>query len=517
MSDIVGFLPQAADRITWSYMWFACENKVTAETDLKYNTEEYWNKVAEVFEDAVRHSQVYDSTLSRSQYMRSKDTGAKMATAFMAEPTTILNMTYDAIMKASTGNKKAATKIITSVTTAIMLNNLLSSLIYAARDGDDDESYTEKYLESLITETIEGFNPVNYIPIAKDIWSLLIGYSVERSDLSYFAKVTDEVKNIVINGVNDKLTPEDWIRLSARIVTPVFPAYNVYRDVKAVQNVVSKMPKGASKMGYAAAIRSAIRQSVPVKSWLNDPYKKSDALFDSLICGDKTYHNRLKGTYKTEDAYNKALVNGLKNNDGRIIKAAEASLSKDVGGRVDVIKEIEKEGFFDLKTIQKAVNSVVSGVNSKISDAKGYEKSGDTKSYDKVIVELKTQYSDELINTLLNEPDKEETTEKSDAYYTNSDLNYALERGDMDAYNDAYEERYNYYIENKKTEKDAKSSLRSSVTTYWKPKYLEAYASGDEAEMEKIREKLAQSDLYGSDRQLNSTLNDWEEKYEEEK
>lgn len=518
MSTVVGFLPQGADKLTWSYLWFACENKVTAETDLEYNTEEYWNKVTEIFEDAIRHSQVYDSTLSRSQYMRSKDTGAKMVTAFMAEPTTILNMAYDAVIKASTGNRKAANNIICSVATSVMLNNILRSLVYASRDDDDDESYTEKLLESVITEAIEDFNVVSYIPIAKDFWSLLLGYSVERSDLSFFGKLADEIKNVVINIVNDKVTPEDWVRLLTRFVTPIIPAYNVYRDVKAAQNIIYKMPKGASKMGYAAAVRTAIRKSIPVLSWFNDPYKKADALYDSLLCGDKTYHNRLKGTYKTDEAYNNALVNGLKNNDGRIIKAAECLLSNNVGERVDVIKEIEGEGFFDLKTIQKAVKSVASGVTTKIDKAKEYEKEGDTKNYEKIIVELRNQYSDELINSLLNETkDEEEINETTDAYYSNKDLGRALEQEDMDAYSEAYEERYNYYIKKGKTEKEAKASLRSAVTSYWKPLYLEAYAAGNEADMNKIKEKLEQSDLYGTYRQLNSTLSDWEDAYEEEK
>ena len=166
-----------------------------------------------------------------------------------------------------------------------------------------------------------------------------------------------------------------------------------------------------------------------------------------------------------------------------------------------------------------------SDYNDQMSDAERVKVLKKLYEYatDKAKAEV-SDYNVEENNKLAYKTDKEGKSVVE--YYANNVLS---ERYEPKLYNDALESAsikdaeklktdiIAWKVKNGSTEKEAKSSLRSSVTTYWKPKYLEAYASGNEAEMEKIREKLSQSDLYGSDRQLNSTLNDWEEKYEEEK
>ena len=55
-------------------------------------------------------------------------------------------------------------------------------------------------------------------------------------------------------------------------------------------------------------------------------------------------------------------------------------------------------------------------------------------------------------------------------------------------------------------EKKAKSSLKSSVTSYWKEKYLEAYDNKDNAEMTRIRKILQSTGLYEN---VVETCQDW--------
>ena len=84
--------------------------------------------------------------------MRSKSSAVQMATAFMAEPTVSYNMIYDAVTHA--GDKNYAEKVsvpraTAAFVTSVVLNSILKSIVYALRDDDEDQTYLEKYVESL--------------------------------------------------------------------------------------------------------------------------------------------------------------------------------------------------------------------------------------------------------------------------------------------------------------------------------------------------------------------------------
>jgi geranylgeranyl pyrophosphate synthase len=64
-------------------------------------------------------------------------------------------------------------------------------------------------------------------------------------------------------------------------------------------------------------------------------------------------------------------------------------------------------------------------------------------------------------------------------------------------------------VANGKTEKEAKSSLRSSMTSYWKPIYKEAYKSGKTSEMARIRKILYSSGLYGNADEVVKSVSAW--------
>lgn len=78
--------------------------------NLQIGSEEFLKLCGERFTEVIDRTQVYDSVLARSANMRSKDTGMKMATAFMAEPTVSANMAADARVDNTTGiiNKSMA-------------------------------------------------------------------------------------------------------------------------------------------------------------------------------------------------------------------------------------------------------------------------------------------------------------------------------------------------------------------------------------------------------------------------
>ena len=108
----------------------------------------------------------------------------------------------------------------------------------------------------------------------------------------------------------------------------------------------------------------------------------------------------------------------------------------------------------------------------------------------------------------------DEETEEVTSIYKASDINVALENGDtssaLEVINDLVTVKTNNYIaegkSKKEAEKSAKSSVRSSVTTYWKPLYLAAYKSKNSTEMARIRKLLNATKVYDN---VVETCQDW--------
>ena len=100
---------------------------------------------------------------------------------------------------------------------------------------------------------------------------------------------------------------------------------------------------------------------------------------------------------------------------------------------------------------------------------------------------------------------------------TMSDANEYLAKGKTEKANkliaDLLEEKTEKNISNGKTqekaEKDAKSSIRSSLTSYWKPLFIKAYQEDDYIEQEEIYERLNSTGIYGTSEELEKTIEKW--------
>lgn len=240
VDEVVSKAPAYADEMGWISIWKAVKREVSDTTTLKYNSEEFLERCGERFTEVVSKTQVYDSVFSRSAYMRSKDVGAKMFTAFMAEPTTTLNILEDAVMKAIRGNPKFMARAITSCLASSLINSALVSVVYAMRD-DDDEEYWKKYLATLGETTIDNINPLNMMPYIRDIWSMIQGYRVSRSDLTLWQEIIWDINKLNKNGYAKF---EDWINVISSIsqVTGI-PIKNLLRDARGIWNTAKSLIK----------------------------------------------------------------------------------------------------------------------------------------------------------------------------------------------------------------------------------------------------------------------------------
>lgn len=296
-----------ADEITWCNIWEAVKRETRAKhPELNVKSEAFLQMAGERFTDVIVKTQVYDSVLSRSANMRSKDTGMKMATAFMAEPTTSINMVADALMKGKRDGvegRRHCRRAIGSVVAAQILNSILVSFVYAARDDDEDETYLEKYLGAFVGGLTDSLNPATYIPFAKDIVSIVQGYDVERSDMAVVSDLWNAWKQLD----SDHLTGWRKVENFAGSVCQIFglPVRNIMRDARGMYQAVDTFTRGqkTTLAGLKYAVEGAIT---------GEEVSDREQLYRAYLSGDEDHLKRVRDRYDGKDSYNAAMRTAIR-------------------------------------------------------------------------------------------------------------------------------------------------------------------------------------------------------------
>jgi hypothetical protein len=317
--------------------------------------------------------------------MRSKGAFMAMATAFMAEPTTTVNLIEDAIRS---GNKQQMARTFGAVAMSIVLNNALASIVYAMRDDDEDETFIEKYFQSFASGMMDDFNPMSYYPFLKDVYSLFQGYDVERSDMSVIADVRDALKQVVTAigkydaDMDDEQAAEFYKNVGGSLMSLLdagcsmfgVPFKNVRRDAKGIINAFATAGKDLTErdttwLSFWDKVGAAIKDTIPGLAWTRDK-SKQDKLYTAIMAGDKEYLARLKSGYKTDSAYESAVRKALRENDSRIHAAAQAKYEGNSTEYKRIFREIQKEGKFSFDDIMSAINSEESAIRNGLEDGK---------------------------------------------------------------------------------------------------------------------------------------------------
>jgi hypothetical protein len=211
-----------------------------------------------------------------------------------------------------------------------------------------------------------------------------------------------------------------------------------------------------------------------------------------MMSGDETYIKRAQSHF-TEDDLKSGIKRGLKDNDVRIEEAAKAHLKGDIRRFGEIIDTIASEGVFDAETVESVVRSV--------------------------------------INEMKPDVETEKTIEVATSIHIAADINLAFENGDTEKALEILSELIEVKTINneeklrKKAEEDgkavssleilanaefdARSSIKSSITSYWKPLYISASKDGNKKEMERIYNILLKTELYGEWYKLEKTLREW--------
>lgn len=268
LNDWSGWAAGKADAVTWGAIWNACEWTVVNEGGYEKGSDAFFSRVAQVFTEVIDQSQVVDGIMQRTQIMRDANGLTKQATAFMGEPLKTLNMfmrSYDAwrfeqnIPKRSAAMKKM-TRTIGAVLVTDVVNALVQSLVDAARDDDKDKGYWARYLEKLTGVTgdkekdtflnvLLGSNlwdnadPLGRIPYAKDIKSLMQGFTVSRMDADaagdFITAAEGFVKSLQGDGKKTPLYAAKQLLTAGSKIFGVSVA-NVGRDVWAIARSIAQ-------------------------------------------------------------------------------------------------------------------------------------------------------------------------------------------------------------------------------------------------------------------------------------
>lgn len=233
---------EVADKVTWGYLWNACELEIRDKRkDLKVGSKEFYDAISKRLREVIYTTQVVDSTMTRSQMMRSGDWRDKMLTTFASEPTLAYNMLQDAYMEYSLDARRMGKaeaikkngKHIARVMYAYTMTNAVAALVESAfdafRDDDDEEMDMIEFMKLYFKNFAFDMSIGNKIPYVKDLYSLLQGYSSSRMDTQW--------AQYLQYALNAK-TPAKKLKYMIQFTSQLsgLPFYNVYRDTMAALN-----------------------------------------------------------------------------------------------------------------------------------------------------------------------------------------------------------------------------------------------------------------------------------------
>lgn len=361
LDDKLGAAAGKADEVAWSFLWSAVKAEIADTTDLKEGSHEFLTKAGERFTQLVNETQVYDSILVKSQNMRSKSLMGAI-TSFAAEPTLTVNMlvnSYIDFKEGRQGSGKKLARTVMSVLVADIVNSALQSLATAARDDDEDKSFTEKYLGDLVSNSLGNISIFAKIPYIRDLKSIYDGYDIERQDTAVFADLIEAIK---ATGSETK-TPFEKTRKLAEAAANVFgvPLKNVLRDAEAIARTLwnfafdditdesgNKKPafhlgEETTADGIKVSMLEGISENNILKPWHIDHFNYSKS-------GE---YNRMakalkKGDEKTyQKSYDRLIKDGTEDSDIRAGVLKQLKKDKSVKKQADgYLKELKKSDTF---------------------------------------------------------------------------------------------------------------------------------------------------------------------------
>lgn len=520
---VFGMFPEGADAFTWGQLWNVVKHEVHSKTGLAMNSEALLKAAGKRFDEVIDFTQVYDSTFSRSDWMRSKSKFGSMVTSFMAEPTTSMNMFMYSLLHIKDKNYSGKVHFIPAtlaLAATTIINAAVKAVVYAARDDDDYATFWEKYLaqlkSALFGDKIEGlpdwlgtplgfvagsdFSVFTQIPLVSDVMELAQGYDVTRTDMNVVGDVVDAALGLF----NEKKTVYTKVKNLIGAVGNLtgLPVKNLWRDVESVVRL------------FGVEIPAATGGTA-------DGYAK---LYETIASGDDKRAEKLRDTLEGKGKSSKDIDTGvaksLMENDERIRQAYEMKDEGDIAGLEELRAELAET--YGEEVVDKAIKLYENSLNSelkkeaeallesesRIAELYDYSEKGETPNTAKeeaLREQLEEQYGKELVEKALSVY-AEQFAELDSALYTADDMELvgtlAFESGKAADLKTVVAE-----MEKDSKATDPKKSVLDKAVTAFKPLYTEALDKGYAQKAARIKRVLL--DVYGSYGMTEEKIDKW--------
>lgn len=454
---------EMADSIAWGWMWGAAKKEVAKK--MSPQSKNYYQEVTKLFEDVVYKTQVVDSILTKTEFMRDKGYWARAMGSFMSEPVTTASMVIDAFDKynrdiqsgmskrqAWKANRKNIGRTAYVYAIGALVMAAVQAVADAPRDDDDYQTFSEKWLEAFNGNFIEELSPFGKIPIVSDFYEFtksmlekvtdwdIYGYD-QQSIFMQWADYSLKGVEILKKLVDGEKTNYTWYggiykMLQALSGMTGLPFATITREVVSAWNmVVGRMAPLLKVKTYDAGTQSNIKY----------------ALLDGYLTEDEAMQELLnQGISDSEnDAYWE--VQKWKTGNSRYEEVFNAVLNNE---------EIPKDVMENLNTHGYAESEVLSAVKSKIGE---WLKDG----------QITKQQAEAMLKKYLN-------IDGDEAYWTIDKWQYTGDET-YSRYNDLYDtilkngnasEEMNELTSHGYTEESLYSKVRSQVGTWYQEKKI---------------------------------------------
>ena len=286
------------DKLTWARLWRAC--KLEVQEKQKLSGQALLEGTARRFREVVYQTQVVDSTMTRSDIMRSSSTFSKMFTSFMSEPTVSYNLVMEGVrrikedakrmgLKTAIGrNWKTAGRAYQAYVVSALAAAVVESLADALRDTDDDPLW-EKLLDAFggwDGNLVSDLNPLNKLPVLREVFNAIDGRDNGRMDTEVWAafKKTYDIlmeSYRLATGKQEKATDVTYYGN----MTTYGKVYQTFRAV----SMLSGLPISATSRELVTAWNNTaglVWPGLKCRTYENKAEKRARAAYSAILSGD---------------------------------------------------------------------------------------------------------------------------------------------------------------------------------------------------------------------------------------
>lgn len=293
VSEVSGYLPSMADKVTWARIWSAVKSEQNAKGifDLR--------EIAVRFKEVISNTQVVNTIFTTPAILNSDSLLTKMSTAFMGEPLKTYNMLKTALESKNSAKIVRASGVLLANTFAVaVVTTVFSNL--RDKDDDDDDMFDigKEVLQNMAYDT------AGMIPYFRDLSSLFQGYDIQRTDLAGVGKIFDALRSLkgdielAANGNAPKGTALLHTKNMVAALSQVLgvPVGNVWRDFESIMMSAAEA-SGNAAMEYLMTVSMYNPENAQNRKYyydMLDKYRDDKDVFEKLS-------KLLKGKYGYTD------------------------------------------------------------------------------------------------------------------------------------------------------------------------------------------------------------------------